>query len=120
MIFAEKYRILQHRIFKLGSGRRYPLCWGFDPKSIADYTIVIDANFELVGPEVAEFFCTLGIPCYFPLSGYRLDARNEISLSERGMCDEADAVKADWFGIIPPVYVNVSYTCPSSVVQSDP
>ena len=53
-------------------GDGYKLCWSLDSAEIADFHVQLDGAVDLVGPDLTELACTLGVPCYVSLTGYSL------------------------------------------------
>jgi hypothetical protein len=72
------------------AGSSYKLCWGHEPNAVADYSIEIDGDAELIGPFTRTFDCTLGLACSVLLEGYRLAATNQLVAITSGACGDAD------------------------------
>ena len=45
------------------TGFHYRVCWGHNASEIADYNVEIESAFELNGPHVQDYGCTLGVEC---------------------------------------------------------
>ena len=57
-------------------GDAYRLCWSHAPSSLADYKVELDDVVELAGPDLAEFECTMGLPCGITAPGFGLVAES--------------------------------------------
>jgi hypothetical protein len=65
---------------------------------MSDYRVQLDPVADLAGPQLVEFFCTLGISCSVHITGYDLDTTNQIVILGSGSCGGTGAEVAAWAG----------------------
>jgi hypothetical protein len=66
----------------------YSLCWAHDGSTASDFKVTLDFSAELCGPDLADFVCTLGLPCAFTTTGFGLQPSNGIVVLSAGSCGD--------------------------------
>jgi hypothetical protein len=84
------------------AGSFYRVCWGHDPKSIAEYRFQVDYDFTLVGPNVDNVECTLGVPCNIEVEQVGWYWSTGVVVLLNGSCGDADPEVAVWRGTENP------------------
>jgi hypothetical protein len=68
-------------------GDFYVLCWG-NAGALSELVVPLDDVGELVGPELNDFLCTMGLPCSLDITGYNLGLSSSLVVLESGSCGD--------------------------------
>jgi hypothetical protein len=79
-------------------GSFYKLCWGHDPGTVlAAYNVEIDSAGDLLGVDLQDLDCTMGLPCRVTLTGYGLSSSSKLAAVSEGGCGASAVVaEATW------------------------
>ena len=81
--------------------KHHRLCWSQASAAVEDFNVEIDGEFDVIGPFLGDYACTLGLHCTFQLSGSGLTGDNGLLVSS-SRCGSSQAPLTS-NGLVNPV-----------------